>query len=108
MPSATGLGKKVGGWVFGKWGATPSPTTSIPAAPRPGSSSSGQSSQTQDSLKKDEGSVKRSKEVPIRLRAPGVNQSGPIWGFFDVPPTPTQVVVTDLDADALGEALADS
>lgn len=108
MPSATGLGKKVGGWVFGKWGATPSPTTSISAAPRPGSSSSGQSSQTQDSLKKDEGSVKRSKEVPIRLRAPGVNQSGPIWGFFDVPPTPTQVVVTDLDADALGEALADS
>lgn len=42
-----------------------------------------------------------------KLRPSGVNQSGPIWGFFDVPETPTNIVVMDYDAEALGEALND-
>jgi hypothetical protein len=41
-----------------------------------------------------------------KLRPSGVNQNGPIWGFFDsIPETPTKVVVVDYDAEALGEAL---
>ena len=28
-----GIGKKVGGWVFGKWGATPAPETPRPSSP---------------------------------------------------------------------------
>ena len=43
----------------------------------------------------------------MKLRPAGVNQSGPIWGFFDVPETPTKVVVDDFDAEALDEALAE-
>jgi hypothetical protein len=44
-----------------------------------------------------------------KLRPSGVNQNGPIWGFFDeVPDAPTKVVVQDYDADALGEALAEA
>ncbi|KAF2868720.1 hypothetical protein BDV95DRAFT_500094 [Massariosphaeria phaeospora] len=103
-----GIGKKVGGWVFGKWGATPTPSTTT----RPGSSKSSDTQQSQSS----QDTAKKSGEAPgsaakkeFRLRPPGVNQSGPIWGFFDaVPPVPAKVVVTDLDADALGEALAES
>lgn len=93
-----GLGKKVGGWVLGKWGATPAPSS-----PRPDSAKSGETQSSTDTVKKGA----KPKEAPIKLRPPGINQSGPIWGFFDVPPTPTKVVVTDLDADALGEALAE-
>jgi hypothetical protein len=44
----------------------------------------------------------------FRMRAPGVNQSGPIWGFFEVKETPTKVVVEDYDAEALNEALAEA
>lgn len=114
--TSAGLGKKVGGWVFGKWGATPGASTS-----RPESSSSGQSAETIQSADGRIGggnagtpsAIKRpeakAKEQPVKLRPAGVNQNGPIWGFFDIPPTPTKVVVTDvdIDAEALGEALAE-
>jgi predicted nucleic acid-binding Zn-ribbon protein len=103
------IGKKVGGWVFGKWGAAPSPSS-----PRTEYSSSAHAavSVKSDTCSTLPGSIKRSEskpnDVPVRLRPPGVNQSGPIWGYFDaVPPTPTKVVVTDLDADALDDALGD-
>ncbi|KAF2713554.1 hypothetical protein K504DRAFT_140102 [Pleomassaria siparia CBS 279.74] len=86
------LGKKVGGWVFGKWGGAhaTSPTSATGSAKK----------------KVDVGADKVEREV--RLRPAGVNQSGPIWGFFDVPSTPTKVVVTEFDEDALGEALAEA
>ncbi|KAH7394378.1 hypothetical protein BKA66DRAFT_438732 [Pyrenochaeta sp. MPI-SDFR-AT-0127] len=111
--TSVGIGKKVGGWVFGKWGATPAPAT--PAPPRPTSSNS---QQTQSSLSTATDTVvatttstpdalKKKTERP-KLRPSGVNQNGPIWGFFDIPETPTKVVVQDYDADALGEALAEA
>lgn len=102
LPGAGGLGKKVGGWVLGKWGATPTPL-SASSSPRPNSSKSAETHSSTDTVKKE--AVAKKKEV--RLRAPGVNQSGPIWGFFDIPETPTKVVVEDYDAEALGEALAE-
>lgn len=43
--SSGGIGKKVGGWVFGKWGATPAPAA-VPDFPRPTSSNSQQSHST--------------------------------------------------------------
>jgi hypothetical protein len=53
-----------------------------------------------------DGSKKKDKP---KLRPSGVNQNGPIWGFFDeVPDAPAKVVVQDYDADALGEALAEA
>ena len=108
-PGVNTLGKKVGGWVFGKWGTAPSPTTST----RPASVKSNNSQSTQGSSKKKEDSAsataaaKREKE--LKLRPAGVNQTGPIWGFFDaIPETPTKVHVDVLDQEALGEALAES
>ncbi|KAF2796108.1 hypothetical protein K505DRAFT_348158 [Melanomma pulvis-pyrius CBS 109.77] len=102
-PAPNTLGKKVGGWVFGKWGAGP---TVSPL--RPVSSASSNSQSTQGSSKKKDEAAKRA-EKELKLRPAGVNQSGPIWGFFDaIPPTPTKVVVTELDEDALGDALTES
>jgi hypothetical protein len=107
-----GIGKKVGGWVFGKWGATPAPVP--PESPRPTSSNSQQTQSSQgtatgsttESIKKKD--KDRGPERPVtKLRPSGVNQNGPIWGFFDIPEVPTNVVVQDYDADALGEALAE-
>jgi hypothetical protein len=106
---STGLGKKVGGWVFGKWGATPAPVT--PESPRPTSSNS-QSTQgtatgsTSESAKKKD-KDKAPERPQVKLRPSGVNQNGPIWGFFDIPEVPTRVVVQDYDAEALGDALGE-
>lgn len=112
-PAAGGIGitKKVGGWVFGKWGATPAPAP-VPEASRPTSSNSQQtqsSANTATASAMSTHSVESSKKKPEKgkLRPSGVNQNGPIWGFFDIPETPTRVVVQDYDAEALGEALAE-
>ncbi|KAL6705974.1 hypothetical protein ACN47E_006253 [Coniothyrium glycines] len=102
-----GITRKVGGWVFGKWGATPAPA---PEVSRPTSSNS---QQTQSSSNTATGSntpaseATRKKPEKPKARPSGVNQNGPIWGFFDIPETPTKVVVQDYDAEALGEALAE-
>ncbi|KAI5367077.1 hypothetical protein J4E82_010820 [Alternaria postmessia] len=119
--SGQGLTKKVGGWVFGKWGASPAPVVSPPATAtsttdnRAPSILSQETQSTQDSQatqdsQSSEGTTKDGdrKKKP-KLRPSGVNQNGPIWGFFDeVPDAPTNVVVQDYDADALGEALAEA
>jgi hypothetical protein len=110
-----GITRKVGGWVFGKWGATPAPAPA-PAPPETSRPPSSHSQQTQSSQGTATGSTadstKKKDKAPERpqakLRPSGVNQNGPIWGFFDVPDVPTKVVVQDYDADALGEALAEA
>jgi hypothetical protein len=108
-----GLTRKVGGWVFGKWGASPAPTS--PTATRAPSILSQETQSTQDTQSSEDtattkdaadGSKKKDK---VKLRPSGVNQNGPIWGVFDdVPDAPAKVVVQDYDADALGEALAEA
>ena len=119
-PSST-LGKSIGGWVFGKWGATPAPTAPTATTPRPTSSHSHQTLSSQDTAADSatptpsvdsapepaKPAPEPKKKAPIKLRPSGVNQSGPIWGFFDVPETPTNIEVHDYDAEALGEALAE-
>ncbi len=108
--SNMGIGKFVGGWVFGKWSGTSGTTTPIVEASRPASISSQQAesvlSSTPSTTAADQ-MKKKAAEKP-KVRPSGVNQSGPIWGFFDVPEAPAKVVVQDYDAVALGEALAES
>jgi hypothetical protein len=121
--SPSTLGKSIGGWVFGKWGATPAPTATATATatPRPTSSHSHQTLSSQDTgadsatptpsvtsvPETAKPAPEPKKKAPIKLRPSGVNQSGPIWGFFDIPETPTNIVVHDYDAEALDEALAE-
>ncbi|KAL1641215.1 hypothetical protein SLS61_010173 [Didymella pomorum] len=110
-------GKSSGGWFFGKWGATPTSTSTTPAASPSVRPTSSDSRQTQSSAETAQAATPEptitKKAAAVRpakpkLRPSGVNQNGPIWGFFDsIPETPTKVVVVDYDAEALGEALND-
>lgn len=109
-------GKSSGGWFFGKWGATPTSTSTSPAASpalRPTSSDSRETQSTSSTAKAATSESTNTKNKAAvrpkpKLRPSGVNQNGPIWGFFDtIPETPTKVVVMDYDAEALGEALDD-
>ncbi|KAF3032652.1 hypothetical protein E8E12_002955 [Didymella heteroderae] len=110
-------GKSSGGWFFGKWGATPTPTSTKPAASpslRPTSSESRQTQFSTDTAKAVTPEPTTTKKTAAtrpakpKLRPSGVNQNGAIWGFFDsIPETPTKVMVVDYDAEALGEALND-
>jgi hypothetical protein len=116
----SGLSTKLGGWISGKWGSTPVPSqtspppktlstsASNPSLPRPQSSVSAETQSSTDTVKKGlKGAKEEKKEDKVKLRPAGVNQSGPICGFFDIPETPVKVHVEEFDADALGEALAE-
>lgn len=111
----SGLTMKLGEWVFGKWGATPTPSrpslsAAPPASPIDASSprpTSSKSAETQSSTDTAGRGQKKAKDNKVKLRPAGVNQSGPIQGFFDIPETPAKVHVEEFDAEALGEALAE-
>lgn len=103
--SKQGLGSKVGGWVFGRWGASPSPTVSAdsdttPTAPKinrtvsVASGSTATSDLSQDTPRK-----------PPKQRPPGINQSGPIFGFAPETKLNHPPIVKALDHDALKKAL---
>lgn len=135
--SSGGIGRKVGGWVFGKWGFAPTPTrtpeataaetdaststtTSLsPNAQAPttkdgrAGSSSTQSSASSSSTAATEvpnaaKGPQRSKS--LKQRTPGVNQSGPIFGIRPGSKAPAKVVVKqdEVDVDALRESLAEA
>ena len=89
--SNEGISSKLGGWVFGRWGVSPSRhSPSLAAQPRVASTSS---------------------VDPFRSfmgRAPGINQKGPIPGFVKrVEKAPSKVTPEVVDHDALREAFAE-
>jgi hypothetical protein len=93
----TGLGKKVGGWVFGRWGVSPA-------------KSSGDLRKAAASQSPQQ---KRVVSTPAAVdplqafmgRPPGVNQRGPIPGFVKKEKAPSQVRPAGVDHDALREVL---
>ncbi|KAF7892332.1 uncharacterized protein EAF01_010412 [Botrytis porri] len=101
--SSTGLGKKVGGWVFGRWGMSPTKSTNdlrssskahVPVPPPTIRAVSTPSiSITQEPLR------------AILGRAAGINQKGPIPGFRQTEKAPSKVVPDLVDRDALAEVL---
>ena len=165
---STPIGKKVGsvgGWLFGKWGATPAPTSkaqsadstpvtakkisdalkadkagstsTVPAnkavaskTDKTGSTSSVPAKKTEvpknpdisktapkavpkpdnpRSITSSSGTSSMTAQSPLKglqLRPPGINQSGPLLGYFPEPKSPPKVpVVKSLDAEALREML---
>ena len=74
------LGKRVGGWVWNKWGVVPIPLSKA---------------QTQCQLE-------------TVLRSPGVNQRGPIRGLRPPNPPPSNVEPETVDRALLEESLADA
>ncbi|PNS14169.1 hypothetical protein CAC42_6682 [Sphaceloma murrayae] len=83
---ATGLGKRVSGWMFGRWGATPS----NPSPLNPSRNTSSTESTASGKL--------HEVRTQIKVRPPGINQPGAILGFLaDQPPsnpTPTTTTTT--------------
>ncbi|KAH0282888.1 hypothetical protein KCU62_g9390, partial [Aureobasidium sp. EXF-3399] len=83
-----GLGQRVGGWVFGKWGSTPTPTVTVSAP--------------MDHIRVDK---KRLSMTASKLRPPGINQAGPIFGFGPEPQLPREPVLKTLNEEELWECL---
>lgn len=93
--NAPSIGKRVGGWVLGKWGVTPTKTSEDGDLPRrPNSKGSSNSSKTVSSVPSNAFS-----------RPSGVNQKGPIPGFRQPEPAPVSVHAETVDERLLKETL---
>ncbi|KAF2496578.1 hypothetical protein BU16DRAFT_616704 [Lophium mytilinum] len=116
-PSKDTLGKRMGGWVFGKWGSTPA--TSSPPSSRDSSTPAAKpavpvTKDTSRPTSQDQPAPTAAAQTPkppvdplvMKLRPPGINQSGPLLGFFaPAQATPVRVVVTNIDEEALRDSL---
>ena len=83
-PEKQTLGKRVGGWVFGKWGVTPMASTGNLRA---------------------KAALNGALDDPGKLRPAGVNQSGRIRGMGPPKRVPSKVEVDAVDERALREIL---
>ncbi|KAL1647768.1 hypothetical protein SLS58_002569 [Diplodia intermedia] len=134
--SGGGIGRKVGGWVFGKWGFAPTPTRGAEATAAEAAASTStttslspnaQAPATQDgrassssTASSTDSSSTAATEVPsasgirrsksLKHRTPGINQAGPIHGLGPSMKAPFKVVVKqdEVDTDALRESLAEA
>lgn len=133
----TTLGRRMGGWVLGKWGTAPVPTecdeneTAAPNEPGPGSDpgheSEGDSTPRPQAQSNHE--AEPSQPIPtsnntthslsstpnpdldsppqFRFRFTGVNQKGPILGFRPPPRAPVSIHPQGIDENLLRESLAE-
>jgi hypothetical protein len=93
------LGRRVGGWVLGRWGMAPvsdephdptqSPVTSVASSPATAVS------------------APKLDPLALRFRYPGVNQKGPIMGLRPPPAAPVSLHPTGIDEDLLRDTLAE-
>lgn len=99
-PRKPTLGRRVGGWVLGRWGMAPissegdshdsadSPNTSVASSP-------------------SISAPKPPDPLALRFRYPGVNQKGPIMGLRPPPPAPISIHAQSIDENLLRESLVD-
>ncbi|KAJ5895566.1 hypothetical protein N7495_007257 [Penicillium taxi] len=102
-PNKKTLRRRMGGWVMGKWGVAPvseeddaedSTTQSEPQIPiKPPNSKTS--------------TPKNTPRPPPGFRHPGVNQKGPIMGFYPPPQAPISIHAEDIDEELLRESLAE-
>lgn len=116
---ASTIGRKVGGWVRGRWGVTPSASVddlrqNDSAAET--SSLSSESTLTSTAAKSSDASISSDAAKPVSvkprnampilmMRASGINQKGPIPGFFPAAPAPVSIHANVLDQQLLEESL---
>ncbi|KAK8208617.1 hypothetical protein IWZ01DRAFT_348255 [Phyllosticta capitalensis] len=135
--SNASVGKRIGGWMFGKWGAAPTPTSpALSDDERPSATGTTEgAAKIADAPAAPTSTADETTPTPTRpatssstssnkarLRASGVNQIGAVPGMradpAPAPPpssqsqpvTPKNSVVqtSDVDVDALGECLAEA
>lgn len=98
-----GISSKMGGWVFGRWGASPSPTLSMQAAsaaPKTNRAVSVASGSTENASDDPQATPKKPKHRP-----PGINQMGPICGFPPEIKVRHAPIMKSLDTEALTSVL---
>lgn len=106
LASRPSLGSKVGGWVFGRWGATPAPINSTARSVGGSTASNKPPSRPSASDKPGDSFDPQATPRKPKVRPPGINQSGPILGFapeiktHHLPP-----VMKSLDEEALKGAM---
>ncbi|KAF2435956.1 hypothetical protein EJ08DRAFT_296647 [Tothia fuscella] len=117
--SVGNLGQRVGGWVRGRWGYAPDdaatvlPKTAITVAnavAKPDTVSTHSLPKSVRSISSSvvsaDGSIPDSPRKPsLVMRPPGINQSGPIFGFAPEARVAKRVVSTGVDVAALRECL---
>lgn len=108
---AATIGRKVGGWVLGRWGVAPTPSMGdLRHAVTSDDASTMSTESTSQSVDTAAAKVKpvTATTPPFTFligRAPGINQKGPIPGFRAPAPTPVALHVSALDEDLLKESL---
>jgi hypothetical protein len=105
---------QLGQWVMGRWGYSPaipqpppSPSPAPVGAKTVAPPATTAAAETASISSAGSGAAKTSTATApkIFLRAPGINQKGPIFGFGPEPQLPKTVVTTIIDQDALRESL---
>lgn len=97
------FGEKVGGWVFGRWGETPAPSTITNSGNASGETAGkppSRSTAHDKPLVDPDATPKKAK-----FRAPGINQAGPIVGFPREVRQQQLPIMRSLDEEALKKAL---
>lgn len=92
--------RKASGWIFGRWGATP-----MPAVAESSNSTKSASIKSGSDRAKEEPHV--APKMP-KLRAPGINQTGPIFGFPPEIKVQHPPVVKKLDQEELRNVLEEA
>lgn len=101
--SAT-LGRRVGGWVLGRWGMAPVPPDNQGHhAPSPESAIASEASMPTGRTNFNPPDP----APPLHFRFPGVNQKGPIMGLRPPPQAPVRVHPQGIDENLLRESLAE-
>lgn len=103
--------QKLGGWIFGRWGMSPSSNTSSPAA----SAAASLVDVPPPSLRIGTDRTPSTPAAdptkdPLRMfmgRSPGINQVGPIPGFRKIEKAPSMVIPERVDWESLLEVLGE-
>jgi hypothetical protein len=90
--ASEGLGSRVGGWVWSRWGPQPTPT----------------SPSHKQAFKATQHAADTPVVDPLQAfmgRPPGINQKGPVPGIWKAERAPSQVIAKTVDEEALREIL---
>lgn len=98
-PDKVKFGRRVGGWVLGRWGMAPVSSESDSQDPTDSSNTSVTSSSAFEPKPRD--------PLAHRFRFPGVNQKGPIMGLRPPPAAPISIHAESIDENLLRESLAE-
>ena len=105
-PRKATLGRRVGGWVLGRWGMSPISSDGEVDTPTQDSSIESTPAPTPTTAPHTQ-APKSPDPMALRFRFPGVNQKGPIMGLRPPPSAPISIHAQGIDENLLRESLAE-